>query len=78
MATPELVELDGRRRASLGKIGRHDRYLVYEQGDGVLVFEPAVLLTAAEAALLANPALVAQIADNRAHPERRRPRTRRS
>jgi hypothetical protein len=69
-----MVELDERRRVSLGKIGRHTRYLVHEQEDGTIVLEPAVVLTEAEARFMANPALRQQIEDNRAHPERRRPR----
>jgi len=72
-----LIELDERRRASLGKIGRHSRYLVREEPDGTLIFEPAVVLTEAEQRYLNNGALVAQIEDNRAHPERRRPRPQR-
>lgn len=70
----DLVELDERRRVSLGKIGRHSRYLVREEPDGTLIFEPAVVLTESERKYLANQALQAQIEDNRAHPERRRPR----
>jgi len=73
-----VIELDDRRRASLGKFGRHDRYLVREQEDGTLILEPAIVLTEAEAAFLANPALVALIEEERAHPERLRPRTKRS
>lgn len=73
----ELVELDARRRLSLGKIGHHSRYLVREEPDGTLIFEPAVVLTELEARFMANPALVARVDDNRAHPERRAPRPRR-
>lgn len=73
-----LIELDERRRVSLGKIGRHSRYLVREEPDGTLVFEPAVVLTETERAYLANTDLAAQIDENRAHPERRSPRPSRS
>lgn len=72
-----LIELDERRRASLGGIGRRSRYLVREEPDGTLIFEPAVVLTEAEQRYLDNETLVAQIEDNRAHPERRRPRPQR-
>jgi hypothetical protein len=43
--TDILIELDERRRASLGKIGRaeHRRYLAHEEPDGTIVFVPAVL-----------------------------------
>ena len=78
----QLVELDSRRRVALGRLGRpeHDRYLVSEEPDGTLVFTPAVVMTAHEAALLRNPELVQQIEADRADPSRaipskaRRPR----
>jgi hypothetical protein len=69
-----LVELDDRRRISLGKIGRHSRYLVHEEDDGTIILEPAVVMSEAEARFMANAELVAQIEDNRAHPERGRSR----
>jgi len=72
-----FVELDDRRRVSLGKVGRHSRYLVHEESDGTIILEPAVVLSEAEARFMANADLVAQIEDNRAHPERGRPRPRR-
>jgi len=72
-----LIELDERRRASLGKIGRHSRYLVREELDGTLIFEPVAVLTEAEQRYLSNQALAAQVEDSRAHPERLQPRPRR-
>lgn len=74
MSNPVIIEVDGRRRISLGKLGHHDRYLATEQPDGTIIFEPAVVLTEAEEAYLRNAALREQIQDNRAHPERRRKR----
>lgn len=72
-----ILELDERRRASLGRIGRpeHRRYLVAEEPDGTIVLRPAVVMTELEARLLANPALVARIQANNADPSRlvRRP-----
>jgi hypothetical protein len=61
--TDVLIELDERRRASFGKIGRpeHRRYLVHEENDGTLVLHPAVVMTETEARLLANPELTEQI-----------------
>jgi len=49
-----FLELDDRRRASLGKIGRreHTRYLVDEEPDGTLIFRPAVVMAEAQARLL--------------------------
>ena len=79
---PQLVELDSRRRVALGRLGRpeHQRYLVTEEPDGTLVFTPAVVMTAHEAALLRRPELVEQIEADQADPTRavssqaRRPR----
>ncbi|WAC89377.1 hypothetical protein [Mycobacterium sp. Aquia_213] len=71
---PVVIEVDSRRRISIGKLGRHDTYLATEQPDGTIVLEPAVVLTAAEHAYLKNTKLRHQIEENRAHPERRRPR----
>lgn len=78
----QLVELDGRRRAALGRLGNpdHNLYLVDEEVDGTLIFTPAVVMSAHEAALLRNPELVAQIEADQADPSRsvrseaRRPR----
>ncbi|HEU0191299.1 MAG TPA: hypothetical protein VFR17_08515 [Mycobacterium sp.] len=74
MSDPVIIDVDNRRRISLGKLARHDRYLATEQPDGTIVFEPAAVLTKAEEAYLRNAALQRQIDDNRAHPERRRKR----
>ncbi len=71
---PVVIEVDSRRRISLGKLGHHDTYLATEQPDGTIVLEPAIILTATEHAYLRNTQLQPQIEDNRAHPERRRPR----
>ena len=67
-----LVELDDRRRVSLGKIGRpeHTRYIVEEEPDGTLVLTPAVVMSELEAKLLANGELVERINANRADPGR--------
>ncbi len=78
----QLVELDSRRRVALGRLGNpeHRRYLVTEESDGTLVFTPAVVMTAHEAALLRHPELVEQIEADRANPagavrsQARRPR----
>ncbi len=62
MATT-LLELDERRRASFGRIGRKQdtRYVVQELDNGELLLSPAVVMTERDAALLANPKLVEQI-----------------
>ena len=55
-----FLELDDRRRASLGKLGRreHTRYLVDEEPDGTLIFHPAVVMSEAQARLLERPEVV--------------------
>lgn len=54
-----VVEVDSRRRISLSKIGRpeYTRYFVHEEQDGTIVLTPAVVMTAFEARVLANPEL---------------------
>jgi hypothetical protein len=56
----QLIELDSRRRAALGRIGRpeHTLYLVSEQSDGTLIFEPAVVMTEHDAVLLGHPEIL--------------------
>ena len=74
-----LIELDARRRASLGRVGRpeHTRYLVSEEDDGTLILTPATVVSDLEARFLQDPAVLMRIEDDRRHPERlrRRPRT---
>jgi len=68
---PTLIELDSRRRASLAKLAKHDRYLASEEPDGTIVLVPAVVITELESRFRANADLVGQVKDNMAHPERR-------
>ncbi|MDQ6614397.1 MAG: hypothetical protein M3083_06545 [Actinomycetota bacterium] len=67
-----VLELDERRRASFGRIGRHEhrRYLVSVDPDGTITLRPAVVMTELEAAMLANTNLVERIEANRADPSR--------
>lgn len=41
-----LLELDARRRISLGALATYDRYLVEVQDDGTIVLTPAVVIPA--------------------------------
>ncbi|MBT8227022.1 MAG: hypothetical protein HKP61_01385 [Dactylosporangium sp.] len=61
--TETLVELDERRRLSLGKVGwpEHRRYLAHEESDGTIVLVPARVMPESQARLLANRELVEQI-----------------
>ncbi len=70
-----MVELDEQRRLSLDKVGRHSRYLVREERDGTLIFEPAIVLTEFEARVLANEEIMAALRET--DRGQRRPRTRR-
>ncbi len=53
---PALLELDSRRRVTLGRLGQFDRYLVTELKGGRLLFEPAVVVTQTELDLLQDEA----------------------
>jgi len=59
---PQLLEVDSRGRIALGSL-REDRrrFLAHRNADGSILLEPAVVLSEAEARLLADPALHAQI-----------------
>ncbi|TAM71940.1 MAG: hypothetical protein EPN48_00630 [Microbacteriaceae bacterium] len=71
-----LVQVDTRKRVSLGSMAHHSQYLVREESDGTIIFEPAVVLTQAERAFLSDPELVETLEKANAHPERRRTRER--
>lgn len=49
--TGSLLEVDGRRRISLGALAEHDRYLAHVEEDGTIILTPAVVLPLAEARL---------------------------
>lgn len=66
-----LIELDDRRRATLGKLGRHRRYLAHEEPDGTIVLVPATVMSEAQARLLARPDVMAGIDAFAAEPDRR-------
>lgn len=59
----KLLELDERRRTSLGRIGRPQdrRYVVSELPDGTVILRPAVVLTEAELKLLSDPDRLARV-----------------
>lgn len=71
-----MVELDERRRLSLGKVGRHTRYLVREETDGTLIFEPAVVMTEFEASVLADKTIMDQLVATQSKSARTRVRVR--
>jgi hypothetical protein len=57
MSDSVLIELDDRRRVSLGRLASHDRYLATVEPDGTIVLHPAVVMTAAQAKLDDRPEL---------------------
>ncbi|XVV11762.1 hypothetical protein ACQP2X_44210 [Actinoplanes sp. CA-131856] len=61
-----LIELDDRRRVSLGRIGHkeHTRYLVHEAVDGTLTFHPVAVVRISE---IENSEIRAQIEKARAN-----------
>lgn len=74
-----IVEMDSRNRVSLSRVEhKHERYIVREEADGTLVLEPAVVLTRAERAYLADVELRAVVEHGQANPQNRRPRPQRA
>lgn len=67
--TQTFVELDGRRRASLAKIARHERYLVDVAADGTLTLTPAVVRSVLEDKLRQIPGYIEALEHDAAHPE---------
>lgn len=74
--TVHYVELQDRKRANLARIAKHDAYLVREEPDGTLIWEPATVITQAERRLLQDAALVAQVTRTRTQPDTLRRRDR--
>ena len=56
-----LIQVDARKRISLGSLAHHDQYIATESPDGSVLLEPAVVLTAAEHAFLADETLSAAL-----------------
>jgi len=75
---PVLVTLQDRKRVNLARIAKHDRYLVHEEPDGTLIWEPAEVVSVTESRLSEDSGLLDVIAANRADPTRLRRRDRRS
>lgn len=72
--TPTLVQVDSRKRVSLGDLAHHDQYLVREEADGTIIFEPAIVLTATEQAFQSDAKLRETLEYVNAHSEEREPR----
>lgn len=61
VTTGVLIELDQRRRASLGRVGRHEQYLAREEPDGTLVLTPAVVMRVSDLEALVGPKKASQV-----------------
>ncbi|MHB2022641.1 MAG: hypothetical protein ACYCO3_04820 [Mycobacteriales bacterium] len=62
MTETVLVDVDARGRVSLGRLHpKPGPYLGQVEPDGTVVLRPAAVMTQAQAALLANPKLMAAI-----------------
>lgn len=64
--TEVLVDRDTRGRVSLARVSSHlaDRYLARIEDDGVIVLEPAVVMTEAQAKLNALPELHQRVTES--------------
>ena len=67
--TTMLLEVDTRRRISLGALATAARYLVGVDEDGIVTLSPAVVMTEMEARLMARPDILARVEQSRARAE---------
>jgi len=72
----ELVEVDSRRRVTLGQHARHQRYLITSESDATVILTPAVVVSELEAGLLRRPDLIEKVRADLAEPETRMKRRR--
>jgi len=72
----ELVEVDSRRRVTLGQHAKHQRYLITTEPDGTVILTPAVVISELEARLLRRPDLVEKVRADLAEPQARMKRRR--
>jgi hypothetical protein len=61
--SPTLLELDDRKRISLGRLARHGRYLATVFDDGRIVLEPAAVISEAELRLKDDERFWSRVAD---------------
>ena len=71
-----MLEVDSRRRISLGSLAIHDRYLVAVEDDGTIILTPAVVMSVAEARLHAATETVRRVDEFLDNPELGSRRTR--
>ena len=68
--TTHFVTLQDRKRANLARIASHDHYLVHEEPDGTLIWEPAEVVSLIERKLMEDSELMSTVAANRRDPSR--------
>ncbi len=69
MSKPIVVSNQQRGRLSLGSLATADQYLAHVEPGGVIVLEPATVITETERKLLQDTTLMAAIEESRQHPE---------
>ena len=69
MTQPILVTNQQRGRLSLGALATADQYIAHAEPGGVIVLEPATVITETEKKLLQDAGLMAAIEQSRQHPE---------
>lgn len=68
--TRTYIQVQARGRVTLGRLATADQYLARRESDGTIVLEPAEVMTAAEARLLAAEDVMAIVEANLADPDR--------
>ena len=64
-----LIEVDARRRVSLGALATAERYIAESDASGVITLSPAVVMTEMEARLLTRPDILAAVEASRSSDE---------
>jgi len=64
-----IIEVDARKRVSLGGLATAERYIADVDDSGVITLSPAVVMTEMEARLLARPDILAAVEKSRASAE---------
>lgn len=70
METRSYVQVQARGRVTLGKLATADQYLARREPDGTIILEPAEVMTAAEAKLLAREDIMSVVKANLDEPDR--------
>lgn len=63
--TQTIIDVDARRRVSLGALATADRYTIEREDDGTIVLRPAVVLTEDEFKLLNRPDILHAVQGSR-------------